>query len=170
MSCQRPLTERLWPLSVCLFLPVAAGCGLGSGDNNGQGAAFINSQNGADAGELVVHRKGAAPASLNQPGLIPGSAGTISVHVEGRGDQRSMCSSSHGAGRLLSRSAARQSITSGDVRRQMGQVAFDRQREHSLRDEAPGAYRDLRIVMQAQHDLVKETRTLRPLVSFKASG
>lgn len=123
-----------------------------------------------DAGELVVHRKGAAPASLNQPGLIPGSAGTISVHVEGRGDQRSMCSSSHGAGRLLSRSAARQSITSGDVRRQMGQVAFDRQREHSLRDEAPGAYRDLRIVMQAQHDLVKATRTLRPLVSFKASG
>lgn len=120
--------------------------------------------------QLIVHRKGAAPAGLGQAGLIPGSAGTFSVHVEGRGNEESMCSSSHGAGRLLSRSAAKQALSVGDVRRQMGKVAFDRRREHWLRDEAPGVYRDLRRVLEAQRDLVVIRRTLKPLVSFKSAG
>lgn len=73
MSCQRPLTERLWPLSVCIFLPVAAGCGLGSGDNNGQGAAFINSQNGADAGPRPDEDGGGFPHDPScDGGVAPG--------------------------------------------------------------------------------------------------
>lgn len=120
--------------------------------------------------ELLVHRKGAAPAAMEQLGLIPGSAGTMSVHVEGRGNERALRSSSHGAGRLLSRSNAKQAVTATDLRRQMGEVAYDERRAHGLRDEAPSVYRDLRRVLDAQRDLVKVVRTLRPLVSFKASG
>jgi len=52
----------------------------------------------------------------------------------------------------------------------MGGVAYDEARAHSLRDEAPGAYRDLRVVLRAQRELVRVVRTLRPLVSFKAGG
>lgn len=119
---------------------------------------------------LLVHRKGAAPAPAGAVGLIPGSAGTLSVHVEGRGDPRSMASSSHGAGRLYSRSDAKTLVTERDLREQMGKVIYDDARARTLRDEAPAVYRDLRLVMEAQRDLVKVTRTLTPLVSFKAGG
>lgn len=119
---------------------------------------------------LVVHRKGAAPAHAGFIGLIPGSAGTISAHVEGRGEPLSMSSSSHGAGRLFSRSEAKTLVSEGDLREQMSGVAFDTGRARSLRDEAPAVYRDLRLVLEAQRDLVRVTRTLTPLVSFKAGG
>jgi tRNA-splicing ligase RtcB (3'-phosphate/5'-hydroxy nucleic acid ligase) len=120
--------------------------------------------------ELIVHRKGAAPASAGQVGVIPGSAGTMSVHVEGRGESASLCSSSHGAGRVLSRSEARAHVRESDVRCDMQGVTFDHSAARSLRDESPRVYRDLRLVLRAQRDLVKVVRTLRPLISFKASG
>jgi tRNA-splicing ligase RtcB len=119
---------------------------------------------------LIVHRKGAAPAQTGFIGLIPGSAGTMSVHVEGRGEPLSMASSSHGAGRVFSRSEAKSLVTADDLHQQMAGVAFDTTKSRSLRDEAPAVYRDLREVMEAQRDLVKVTRTLRPIVSFKAGG
>lgn len=123
------------------------------------------------AGEaLIVHRKGAAPAHAGQIGVIPGSAGTLSVHVEGRGDAASLCSSSHGAGRLLSRSQARDQVRESDVRRDMQGVTFDEAAARSLRDESPRVYRDLRLVLRAQRDLVRVVRSLRPLISFKATG
>ncbi|MFZ4574028.1 MAG: RtcB family protein [Phycisphaerales bacterium] len=123
-----------------------------------------------EANDFVVHRKGAAPAHADQPGLIPGSAGDMSVHVMGRGCPESLWSSSHGAGRRLSRSEANRSVSTHDVLREMTGVAFDASRAHGLRDEAPSVYRELRQVIKAQRALVKITRTLRPLVSFKASG
>lgn len=123
-----------------------------------------------DGEDLVVHRKGAAPAHAGRVGLIPGSAGTMSVHVEGRGEARSLCSSSHGAGRVFSRGDAKKLLTTADLEREMGSVVFDRARAHRLRDEAPAAYRDLRVVLEAQRDLVKVTRRLTPVVSFKAGG
>jgi tRNA-splicing ligase RtcB len=123
-----------------------------------------------EGAELLVHRKGAAPAAAGQAGLIPGSAGTRSVHVEGRGEARSICSSSHGAGRTKSRREAKDSFVTGDLRRQMSGVTFDEELASSLRSEAPRAYRDLREVLRAQTDLIKITRTLTPLVSFKAGG
>jgi tRNA-splicing ligase RtcB len=119
---------------------------------------------------VLVHRKGAAPAHAGAAGMIPGSAGTMSVHVEGRGEARSLCTSSHGAGRLLSRSDAKRVVSARDVVREMAGVVFDERRVHGLRDESPSVYRDLREVMRAQRELVKTTRTLRPVVSFKAAG
>ena len=69
--------------------------------------------------ELWVHRKGAMPAALGQAGVLPGSMGSSSFHVEGRGHEAALCSSAHGAGRALSRTAARAKITGREFRRQM---------------------------------------------------
>jgi tRNA-splicing ligase RtcB (3'-phosphate/5'-hydroxy nucleic acid ligase) len=74
---------------------------------------------------LFVHRKGAMPADNGEPGVVPGSMGTASYHVEGRGCAESLRSSAHGAGRLLSRAAARDRFTRHDLRRQMGEVTID---------------------------------------------
>jgi tRNA-splicing ligase RtcB len=116
---------------------------------------------------LMVHRKGAAIALAGQAGVIPGSAGTSSVHVEGRGCEEAMCSSSHGAGRLMSRGEARRKVSVARLLRELGDVCFDQRLAARLVDEAPSVYRDLRRVMQAQRELVKITRRLKPVVSFK---
>jgi tRNA-splicing ligase RtcB len=117
--------------------------------------------------QLWIHRKGAMPAGANIPGVLPGSMGTLSYHVEGRGCDQAMRSSAHGAGRALSREKARRKVTARDLYRQMQGVWFDHRIAQSLRDEAPAAYKDIRAVLRAQHDLVRVTRTLRPLLSFK---
>ncbi len=75
--------------------------------------------------ELWVHRKGALPAKLEEAGIIPGSMGTVSFHVTGRGCKESLCSSSHGAGRAMSRTEAIQSIGSKQLLREMDGVWFD---------------------------------------------
>jgi tRNA-splicing ligase RtcB len=116
---------------------------------------------------LWVHRKGAAPAAAGASGLIPGSMGTRTFHVEGRGEPESLCSSSHGAGRALSRNEARRRIGARDVHRQLRGVWFDPATAEHLRDEAPAAYKDIAQVMRAQRDLVRIVRTLRPLLSYK---
>ena len=114
-----------------------------------------------------VHRKGAMSAQTGEPGVLPGSMGTASFHVEGRGCEEALCSSAHGAGRALSRSAARSKISERELRRQMQGIWFDSRIATILRDEAPSAYKDIRAVLRAQHDLVKVTRTLRPLLNYK---
>jgi tRNA-splicing ligase RtcB len=117
--------------------------------------------------DLWVHRKGAMPARLGERGVLPGSMGTVSFHVEGRGDEESLCSSSHGAGRALSRSAAREKVTERELRRQMAGIWYDFRLAGSLRDEAPSAYKDIRAVLRAQRELVKVRRTLRPVLNYK---
>jgi tRNA-splicing ligase RtcB len=116
---------------------------------------------------LFVHRKGAMPADAGQAGVVPGSMGTVSYHVEGRGCDEALRSSAHGAGRLLSRGAARERFTRQDLRRQMGEVWFDPRMSQALREEAPGSYKDVRAVMRAQGELVKVVRTLRPVLVYK---
>jgi tRNA-splicing ligase RtcB len=116
---------------------------------------------------LMVHRKGAAIALAGQAGVIPGSAGTSSVHVEGRGCEGAMCSSSHGAGRLMSRGEAKRTVSASRLLKELGDICFDQRLAARLVDEAPSVYRDLRRVMQAQRELVKITRRLKPVVSFK---
>src|SRR5262249_557241 len=69
--------------------------------------------------DLWVHRKGAMPARLGERGVLPGSMGTLSFHVEGRGCEEALCSSAHGAGRALSRTAARSKVSEREFRRQM---------------------------------------------------
>lgn len=119
--------------------------------------------------ELWVHRKGASPAADGEPGIIPGSMGSRSFHVEGRGCAAALGSSSHGAGRRLPRGIARRSISARQLQQQMRGVHFDRRMAAQLLDEAPTAYKDIGAVMRAQKELVRITRTLRPLLSCKGS-
>jgi tRNA-splicing ligase RtcB len=116
---------------------------------------------------LWVHRKGAVPAADGEAGIIPGSMGSASFHVEGRGCEEALCSSSHGAGRAMSRDAARRAIPVRELERQMRGVWFDHRRAGALRDEAPGAYKDVHAVMRAQRELTKVVRMLRPVLSYK---
>jgi tRNA-splicing ligase RtcB len=119
--------------------------------------------------ELWVHRKGAMPAGLGQNGVLPGSMGSSSFHVQGRGHEAALCSSAHGAGRALSRAAARAKVTDREFRRQMQGVRYDYRLSGKLRDEAPAAYKDIKAVLRAQRDLVKVTRVLRPVLNYKGT-
>jgi tRNA-splicing ligase RtcB len=116
---------------------------------------------------LWVHRKGAQSARDGEPAIIPGSMGTPSFHVLGRGELRALCSCSHGAGRTLSRGEARKQINVRALSRQMRSVWFDRRRSSALCEEAPAAYKDIHHVMQAQKQLVRIIREVQPLVSYK---
>jgi tRNA-splicing ligase RtcB len=121
------------------------------------------------AASLWVHRKGAMRAWPGQPGVLPGSMGSQSYHVVGRGCLGALCSSAHGAGRIFSRSEARRSISARELHRQMGGVWYDFRHADRLRDEAPGAYKDIRAVARAQRDLVKVARVLQPVLSYKGT-
>jgi tRNA-splicing ligase RtcB len=93
--------------------------------------------------------------------------GSLSFHVEGRGHEEALCSSAHGAGRVLSRIAARRQVTEQALRQQMEGVWYDVRKTDGLRDEAPSAYKDIRAVLRAQKEMVKVTRTLRPVLNYK---
>jgi len=122
-----------------------------------------------DGAELWVHRKGASSAHTGEPGVIPGSMGSASFHVEGRGCAAAMCSSSHGAGRKLARGEAARRISARDLERQLAAVFFERDLAPRLRDEAPGAYKDIGAVMRAQRELVRIVRRLRPVLAYKGA-
>ena len=114
---------------------------------------------------LFVHRKGAIQLDQGQVGLIPGSMGTASYIVEGRGNAFGYCSGSHGAGRVMSRADAFRAISDQEFLRSMGGVVHEH--DVRLKDEAPAAYKDIRHVMRSQKDLVKVRHKLRPLLSLK---
>jgi tRNA-splicing ligase RtcB (3'-phosphate/5'-hydroxy nucleic acid ligase) len=119
-------------------------------------------------GEAVwVHRKGAMSAAEGERGLIPGSMGTHSFHVEGRGCAEALSSSAHGAGRRLSRTEARRRLSAKDVSRELRGVWFDHRLAPRLAEEAPSAYKDIDAVLRAQHELVRIVRRLRPVLCFK---
>ncbi len=117
--------------------------------------------------DLWVHRKGAMRARLGESGVLPGSMGSLSFHVEGRGHETALCSSAHGAGRALSRTVARAQVTERELRQQMDGIWYDFRIAGKLRDEAPSAYKDIRAVLRAQKDMAKVTRTLRPVLNYK---
>jgi tRNA-splicing ligase RtcB len=120
-----------------------------------------------DGESLMVHRKGACSADAGERGIIPGSMGTATFHVEGRGCAAALRSSSHGAGRRLPRGEAMRRISPQQLERQLHGVAFDRSLARRLCDEAPRAYRDIGKVMRAQRELVRIVRTLAPVLSYK---
>lgn len=117
--------------------------------------------------ELWVHRKGALAARTGEPGIIPGSMGTASFHTCGRGLTEGLCSSSHGAGRALSRSAALHEIGQKRLLQEMRGVWFDHRHARKLRDEAPSAYKDIFAVMRAQRELTQIVSQLQPVLSYK---
>lgn len=118
---------------------------------------------------LIVHRKGATPAAAGDVGIIPGSMAHPAYVVRGRGEPSSLDSSSHGAGRVMSRKRAKQSFTWSDTRKLLAE------REVELisagLDEVPMAYRDIDRVMAAQRDLVEPlARFLPRMVKMAPAG
>lgn len=119
--------------------------------------------------ELIVHRKGATPAGQNVLGVIPGSMAAPGFVVKGLGSRPSLSSASHGAGRLMSRTKARDTFAWGNVKRDLK----DRN-VHLLSagiDEAPGVYKDIHQVMAQQQDLVQPLARFDPrLVKMAPEG
>jgi tRNA-splicing ligase RtcB len=114
-----------------------------------------------------IHRKGAISARLNQPGIIPGSMGDPSFIVAGRGVPEALWSSSHGAGRSMSRTDARRSISIAALEKRLEGVWFDHRKARRLVDEAPQAYKNISKVMKAQGELTRIVRRLTPILSYK---
>ena len=117
---------------------------------------------------LIIHRKGATSAREGEKGVIPGSQGTCSYIVEGLGNPESFTSCSHGAGRMMSRKKARDTLNLEETIKELG----NRGVVHSIRnvtdlDEAPGAYKEIGGVMKSQEDLVKIVTKLEPLGVIK---
>ena len=122
-----------------------------------------------DGEELIVHRKGATPAGAGELGVIPGSMAAPGYVVRGRGVAESLNSASHGAGRRMSRAAARSSFTWHAVRKLLAERGV-RVLSADL-DEAPMAYKDIDEVMRAQGDLVEPIARFDPrLVKMAPAG
>jgi tRNA-splicing ligase RtcB len=95
--------------------------------------------------------------------------GTRSFHTAGKGHPDSLCSSSHGAGRALSRTQAQNQITVSALRQQLRSVWYDARLERQLREEAPAAYKNVDQVMRAQEPLTHITRRLVPRLVYKGA-
>lgn len=118
--------------------------------------------------DLIVHRKGATRAYAGEIGIIPGSQGTSSYIVEGLGNPESFMSCSHGAGRRMGRKQAEREL---DLDAEI-KLLDDQKILHAVRgkhdlDEASGAYKDIKTVMDNQKDLVKILVELKPLAVVK---
>lgn len=115
-----------------------------------------------DGTEVIVHRKGATPAGAGVLGIIPGSMTAPGFIVKGKGSAESLNSASHGARRLMSRTAAKQSITNKMVRQELEKYGVDLL--GGGLDEAPMAYKDIRKVMHEQDELVDVLGTFVPKI------
>ncbi len=117
---------------------------------------------------VLVHRKGATRAQDGEIGIIPGSQGSKSYIVRGKGNRESFESCSHGAGRKIGRKQAQRSLSLEDEVRRLDEMGV----LHAIRnvsdlDEAPGAYKDIDAVMANQADLVEIVVELTPLGVIK---
>jgi len=118
-----------------------------------------------DGRKLWVTRKGATSAKKGEMGIIPGSMGTGSYITRGKGNPLSWSSSSHGAGRRMSRTKAHSSIPQDEFEESMKGILCDT--HPSVKDEAPQAYKDLADVMKHQESLTEIVYHLLPLVNVK---
>ncbi len=119
--------------------------------------------------EVIVHRKGATPAGDGVLGIIPGSMGTPGYVVRGQGVSESLNSASHGAGRKMSRTAAKKQFTWSDAKRFLARHNVDLL--SAGLDEVPMAYKDIEEVMAAQSDLVDRVAQFKPrLVKMAPAG
>jgi tRNA-splicing ligase RtcB len=117
---------------------------------------------------MMVHRKGATSAREGQYGVIPGSMGTRSYIVRGLGNPDSFMSCSHGAGRVMGRNVARKAITAEVFAASL--AGTHSRASMSYVDEAPGAYKDIDIVIERQRDLIEVMHTLRPVMTLKGDS
>jgi tRNA-splicing ligase RtcB len=117
---------------------------------------------------VIVHRKGATSAREGEIGIIPGSQGTKSYIVMGKGNAESFQSCSHGAGRLMGRKQAQRELVLDEEIEKLNRKGI----VHAIRntsdlDEAPGAYKNIDVVMENQADLVEVLVELSPLGVIK---
>jgi tRNA-splicing ligase RtcB len=117
--------------------------------------------------EMWITRKGAIKAAKGDLGVIPGSMGTRSYVVEGKGSAESYESCSHGAGRRMSRGEARRSLTASSLKKAMAGRTWTEAQADALVDEHPAAYKDIDQVMADQADLVTVQHTLRQVFNYK---
>src|SRR5215813_12265587 len=115
--------------------------------------------------QVWLSRKGAIDASEGKPGLIPGSMGTRSYVVTGKGNRLALNSSPHGAGREYSRSAARKKF--GRAQLDAAMAGIEWRKTDAFLDEIPGAYKDIDVVMEDSKDLVDTRHVLSQIVNVK---
>lgn len=125
---------------------------------------YVSKENHYDE-DVLVTRKGAIYAGRDTYGIIPGSMGTKSYIVKGLGNEQSFCSASHGAGRRLSRGAAKREFTEADLLSQTAGVEC--RKDLGVLDEIPGAYKDIDQVMENQKDLVEVVAQLKQVLCVK---
>ena len=114
---------------------------------------------------VLVTRKGAVRAREGDLGIIPGSMGARSFIVRGKGNTESFHSCSHGAGRKMSRGAAKKTFTLAD--HEAATAGVECRKDEGVIDETPGAYKDIDAVIAAQSDLVEVVHALRQVVCVK---
>lgn len=118
--------------------------------------------------ELIIHRKGVTRARKGEKGMIPGSQGTSSYIVIGKGNPESFESCSHGAGRVMSRTAAKKNLDLKSEQQQLeSRGILHAVRNRSDLDEAPSSYKDIKEVMENQKDLIDIETELTPLAVIK---
>lgn len=118
--------------------------------------------------EVMVHRKGATQAKEGQLGIIPGSMGTPSYIVRGKGNPDSLESCSHGAGRQMGRKAAKRNLTTEAFAESIASTHSTPSGKYL--DEAPGAYKDIDVVIGRQADLIDIVHRLRPVMTVKGDS
>ncbi|WP_425830868.1 RtcB family protein [Streptomyces fractus] len=118
-----------------------------------------------DGMDLLVTRKGAIRAGSGEYGIIPGSMGTGSYIVKGLGNAASFNSASHGAGRKMSRNAAKKRFSTRDLEEQTRGVEC--RKDSGVVDEIPGAYKPIEQVIEQQRDLVEVVAKLKQVVCVK---
>ncbi|KFG75002.1 RtcB family protein [Streptomyces mutabilis] len=118
-----------------------------------------------DGMDLLVTRKGAIRAGSGEYGIIPGSMGTGSYIVKGLGNAESFNSASHGAGRRMSRNAAKRRFSAKDLEEQTRGVEC--RKDSGVVDEIPGAYKPIEQVIDQQRDLVEVVAKLKQVVCVK---
>lgn len=118
-----------------------------------------------DGRQAILTRKGAVSAKEGEFGIIPGSMGAKSFIVRGKGNPESYCSCSHGAGRKMSRTAAKKQFTVEDLADQTDGVEC--RKDLGVVDEIPGAYKDIDWVMAQQSDLVDIVAELKQVLCVK---
>lgn len=123
---------------------------------------FAWKEKDANGNEVIVHRKGATPAGKGVLGIIPGSMATLGFIVRGKGQIASINSASHGAGRTMSRTRAKQTLSGADVNRFLKDAGVEL--IGSGLDEAPMAYKNIHQVMASQKELIEVMGSFMPKI------
>lgn len=113
-------------------------------------------------GNKFIHRKGATPAKKGERGIIPGNMRDGSFLVEGLGNSKFLNSTSHGAGRAMSRNEAKEKISIDEIRKQMSGI-----KTKFVLDEAPRAYKEISKVMEKQKSSAKILKHLNPIINWQ---